>query len=831
MNSLKKPRFQQFPSLSRGGVDVDFFFAERASHCHIFPVHMIRNYLRVTFRNALRNRAFALINIAGLAAGIAVCLLIILFLRNEFDYDLFHEKGERIYRVLRVAEQDGAERTIGVTSAPFAPALVAEYPASVEAAVRVVQADGLVTVGEKSFTEKQIILADGNFFSIFSFPLTVGAAGRVLATPNSIVVSQETAQRYFGNGDPIGQRITIDHQYEFVVTGVFAKPARNSHLSFDMVGSLAIFREARWFTDWWSNGMLTYLLLKPGASPQAMNQTFQAFMDRHFSASFRKTGRSMNIRLEPLHDIYFDNLTGYDFAAHGDRVAVMMFAAVAAFILILSCINFMNLATARASGRAKEIGVRKVIGARRKDLVLQFVGEGILYTALATVLGLLIVEVALPLFNNIIGRSLSLSDIGPATFLLLPLIVVCVGVLAGSYPALFLSTLPPVTVLKERSGKGSAAAGVRRALVVFQFTISIGLMICTAVIIRQLDFVQNMNLGFDKDQVVLIRMDNSEVRENRERFRTEALRSPGVQVVSAMSGEPGGFHDNFTFRIEGRPGPDVRMRTVFTDQDYVRTFGLTIVAGRDFDRGRPSDATGVILNETAVRMLGWDAASAPGKQMVITLRDSVRRTVIGVVGDYHFTSLKTPVEPLAISIAGNVRVFALRIDPRRTPDALAGVEAAWQHAAPGYPFSCEFLDQTFARQYRAEREQRTLFGAFAAVSISIACLGLFGLAAFNAEQRTKEIGIRKVLGASVSYIVRLLAWDHLRLVLVAMFVAIPVGYYVMSLWLRNFAYRTDIGPDMIAEICLLAMLIALATVSYQAVRAACADPVKSLRYE
>ncbi len=791
---------------------------------------MIKNYLTIALRNILRHKGYAVINISGLAIGIACCMVIFLFVRSELNYDRFHKNGERIFRVLRHASGDGADRKIGVTSAPFATALLTDFPNDVEDAVRVMPNDGLVTFGEKSFRERRFYFADKNFFDFFSYPLLVGQLAEVLSEPTDVVVSKTMAEKYFGDENPIGKILAYEKRYEFRVTGIFEPPSGNTHLNFDFVAALAAFQSRPWFSKWWANNLFTYVRLRPGMRQAAVESQFPQFMDKYFGGHFSKTGLIRSLLLEPLPDIYLNHATTFDLISHGDPQTILLFTAIAALVLIIACINYTNLATAKSAGRAREVGLRKVLGAYRQNLVVQFVGESIMLALLATALAVALVEVGLHYFNQWFQLRLSFVHSATSWAALLGGALL-VGVLGGGYPAFFLSAFQPAQVLKSKFKAGSHNAFLRQTLVVVQFTVSIVLIICTLVIARQMNYVRVKKLGFDKEQVVLLDINNSEFYQNRERFKEELLRNADIVSVSAMSGEPGGFHDQFGFDIASKPGNWWRMRTVFTDYNYCQTLGLKIVAGRDFSKEYGTDAEALLLNESAVIYLGWTSDEAIGQEMVIPLFDSTRRRVVGVVEDFHFTSLKSEIEPMAISIAADHRVIAAKIRTTDLRHTLDMIEDAFSKAAPGYPFEYRFLDESFDNLYRAEQKQQQIFTIFAALAIFIACLGLYALAAFSAEQRTKEIGIRKVLGSTILGIVTLLSKDFIRLVALASVIAIPAGYFAMSRWLQEFAYRTQIGAEVFVVACIAGMVISLVTVSQQAIKAARANPIDSLRYE
>ncbi len=784
---------------------------------------MLTNYLKIALRNLMKHKVYTFINIAGLSVGIACCLFIALFIGNELRYDRFHNNGSRIYRVLRQSDMNGKKAGVPWTSGPYAPALKNDFPAEVQYAVRAMPDNALISYGDKSFIEKKILFADSTFFRVFSFPLVQGKPASVLDKPNSIVITGELAQKYFGNQDPIGKVLQYEKgRYTFEVTGVVEKPA-NSHLDFEMVASIAQVRNQEWFQGWWNNAMATYVLLAPNVSAAKVEARLPQFMDKYMGQDFQKYGGRTDLTLQPLEGIYLGEHHDFDPAIHGDVKVIWLFTAVAIFILAIACINFMNLSTARSAGRAREVGMRKVMGAFRTDLITQFLGESFVLTALAVLLALVLVLAGLPAFSAFVGKSLTL----PWNSLLLPVfllgILLAVGLLAGSYPAFVLSAFQPVKVLKGKFTAGRQSTMLRKGLVVVQFGISVLLIIGTLIIIRQLDFVQAKKLGYDKEQTLLVRVSNNEIYEHRESFKNDLLRMAQVKSVSAMSGEPGGFHDSYTFKIIGKNNEKGMIRTVFTDYDYLKTLGLQLVAGRDFSREYGTDAReATILNRTTVKQLGWTPREAIGQMVHNEMRDSLPRKVVGVVEDFHFSSLKNKIEPLAISVADDNRVIAVKLTAGNPQEAIAGIEKAWQKAAPQYPFTYEFLDQVYDNLYKTEQKQRSIFGIFAGIGIFIACLGLFGLAAFTAEQRTKEVSVRKVLGATVSNVVLLLSKDFVKLVLISVALASPLAWYAMHQWLQDFAYRVPISLDVFLLSGIAALFIALFTVSY---------PAKTLRSE
>ena len=798
---------------------------------------MIKNYLLTAYRNSLKNKLYAGINVLGLAIGITCCLLIVLYVQHERSYDQFHEEKERIFKVYRTTNHDGYHE-VGPTSAPYAEGLRNDFPEAIETAVRVMPREGLITYQDKSFTGDRINFVSRDFLQVFTFPLIQGDPATALNEPGSVVLTAAMAQKYFGNADPIGKEIAYENEYPLMVTGVLAPVPENSHLDIDFLASVHLFEQEEWFTGWWNNNMMTYVLLKEGVEEAALERQFPAFMDKYLGADFERFGLQVGLTLMPVTDIYFANNTQFDvWTKHGNRSTTYIFLAVALFILLIACINFMNLATARAARRATEVGVRKTLGANRTDLIYQFFGESFLTAFVAMLLTIVLMSTLLPVFNQFAEVDL-VFPLADLTFpLVLLAIVVVVGLLAGSYPALFLSAFVPVKALKGGSRVKAGGEYLRKGLVVFQFSISIVLIIAMLIVTQQVNYVKEKRLGFDKDRVMLLEVTSHELYEQQESFKRQLQQSARIVHVSVMSGEPGGFHDMYSFQAEGHE-ESITMNTVFTDEEYVETLGLTMVAGRNFSRDRSTDAQeAVIINETAARRLGWSPEEALGKEIANTFSnsfsaaDSVSRRVIGVVEDYHFASLHNIIDPLIITMGDDARVIAIKVTPGPVTPVVDQVSEAWSAVVSRHPFAFTFLDEGYDQLYRAEQKQGEIFTLFAGLAVFIACLGLFGLVTFVAEQRTKEIGVRKVLGASVLQLVQLLTKEFAMLVIIALVIASPVAYYAMQQWLADFAYRVAMQPAVFALAGLMTLLIALLTVSWQSVRAALANPVVALRSE
>jgi putative ABC transport system permease protein len=793
---------------------------------------MLKNYLLLAIKNCRKQKMFSLINVLGLTVGIVCCLMIFLFILNEFSYDKFHQNGENIYRVMRRTEKDGAFKDIVYVAPPYAKALLNDYPHAIQSAVRVFPDNDLITYNNISFNEKKVLLADSNFFRFFSFRLLSGDPATVLADPHSIVMTASTARKYFGNEDPVGKVVSFNKEMPLKVTGIAADVPANSHLEFDMVVPTSNWENTPWFNQWSSNGMMVYVQLAPAVQPDQLMKQFPAFMEKYMGKYYRESGWKSDLVIRPLHGIYFET-ESLDEAKHGSRKMVYIFMSIAVLILIIACINFMNLATARANDRSKEVGLRKALGAVRKQLVWQFIFESLLFAAVAAVAALLILQAIMPVYTGFLGYQLPSYWTNPWVYVFCIGIIVVVGLLAGSYPALLLSSFSPVDSLKGKLRTGKQGAFFRKALVVFQFGISVLLIISVTVVMKQMHFVRNTDLGFNKEQSMIVRLDNNVIRDERIAFKQALQADPAVAAVSLMTGEPGGFHDGHGFEAEGWPGEKIKFNTEFADFEYVKTLGLKIIAGRDFNPAFVTDSTNsVLINRAAAKRLGYTPQQAIGKWIKNTGRDSVPRTIVGVVEDYHFTSMKSTIGPLVISTQKDDRRLALiKLKTANIPAAISRIQKIYTSKAPDYPFEYDFLDERFDKLYKAEIKQGTLLSAFSIIAVCIACLGLFGLASYTATKRTKEIGVRKVLGSSVENIVLLLSKDLLKPVLLGTAIAIPAGYFVMQSWLQNFAYRTDVHWWLFLAAAMIAVLIALLTVSVQAVKAALVNPVKSLRSE
>ncbi|MCL4707459.1 ABC transporter permease [bacterium] len=792
---------------------------------------MLKNYLKIAIRNLLKHKVYSFINLAGLAIGIACCVLIILYVREELSYDRFHKNAGRIYRVGNEGRFGSEIWTSARTSHPLALALVQEFP-EVQSAVRFYRLyKPLVRVGEKKFVEPRFFYADSSVFNIFTFPLIKGDPQTALIQPYSLVLSQEMAEKYFGEVDPLGQTLSVAKLGDFQITGVLKNIPENSHLAFDFLASYETLRAQNDpnLMSWGSIVTSTYILLRDEHNAVQLETKLPALAAKYHDQS---EGATQRLFLNSITDLHLRSEINGELGERGSMATLSILIIVAAFILIIACINFMNLATARSLQRGREVGMRKVIGAHRLQLIRQFLSEAILLALGALALALPLVEFLLPAFNQLVGKNLevefaaNLSTIG-ALFAL----GLLVGIFAGSYPAFALSSFKPVAVLKGQTKSRPTGARIRQVLVVAQFAISIVFIVSTMIVGSQLEFFRNKKLGFDKEQILVLPIQDRSVNSRYEAIKHELRQNPNILSVAAASQVPGAGEGNYYYNVEGI-ADGLTLPTYFIDHDFIPTLGIELAAGRSFSASFPADATGAFLiNETAAKQFGWD--DALGKT-VDWDSGTKKGAVIGVIKDFHNQSLHEPIKPMVLQIFPEplyVGCFVLRIAPHDIAATLAFIKDKWQAFEPQYPFQYSFLDEDFGRLYLNEERLAQIFRYSSTLAILIACLGLLGLAAFAAEQRTKEIGVRKVLGATVSQIVLLLSRDFAKLVGIAFVVATPVAYVAMSRWLQNFAYRAEIGLGAFLLAGLVALGLACLTVSWQAIKAALANPVEALRYE
>ncbi|MCI0692121.1 ABC transporter permease [candidate division KSB1 bacterium] len=790
---------------------------------------MFKNYLKIALRLLQRQRAYAFVNIFGLAIGITCCLLISLYVQDELAYDRFHERADRIYRIQSdfFFQNDPAYRYVKAASAA-GPELTEAFP-EIEKFARFYRYEPTVAYQNRQFDEKHFFFADSTVFEIFSFPLLQGDAKTALVEPYTIVLTEETVAKYFGEQDPIGQRLTINDEYDVTVSAVMQNLPHNSHVKFDFLASFATFAARNPdYHRWTWDSFYTYLLLKKGTSATVLETKFPDEINRHFPKSWYKV-----LHLQPLTDIHLRSHYNSELEPNGSEKIAYIFSTIALLILLIACINFMNLNTARSASRAGEIGVRKVVGARQSQLISQFLGEALMVSFFAFLLALAIVEAALPVFNRFTGKEMALFNASQLPFILAFIaIVTLAGLVSGSYPAFFVASFRPVETLKGKMQTNPRSAIVRKSLVVLQFVISIVLIIATGVISQQIESMRKQNLGFKKEQVVVIPFGNSDAaRQQREAFKSDILKNANVLSATVTSVVPGQRIGLLSTQVGKEADANRNIPVLVVDHDFVETYQVELVAGRNFLKTITSDATGsFLINETLVHELG---CGAPEEALGRELNTSGNiGKVIGVVKDFHFQSLQHAISPIIFSMQRNWHDYlSARIATDDVTSTIAFLKNSWQAIDPARPFDFFFLDAFYDQQYRAEEKLEQIFGVFTALAIFIACLGLLGLAAFAAATRTKEIGIRKVLGAATPGIVMLLSKDFLKPVGIAFLLACPIAYFFMNKWLQDFAYRTDIGWWIFALAGGLALVIALLTVSTQAIKAALANPVEALRYE
>ncbi|MEJ7586266.1 MAG: ABC transporter permease [Ferruginibacter sp.] len=807
---------------------------------------MIKNYFKIAFRNLWKNKGLSAINIFGLAIGIAVCLVIMLFVQNEMSYDRYNEKADRIVRVIFRGTVQGGKMNESTVMPPTAQTLKADYPEVQEATrIRTYGWPRLV-YGDKSFKEDEFVFVDSNFFQVFTLPLIQGDPKTALLKPNTIVITRALAKKYFGSEDPMGKVISFKdgRNAPFTVTGLIDKVPVNSHFHFELFASMASFPDSR-SPSWMISEFYTYLVLPPGYDYKKLEAKLPQVVEKYMSpqllkamgmtiAQYREKGNHLGLFLQPLTDIHLRSDFAYDLSPAGDIRYVYIFGATALFMLLIACINFMNLSTAGASKRAREVGIRKVLGSVKLELVRQFLLESILLTTMAMVLAIVFVYIALPAFNGLAGQNLSLHLADQP--LLVPgllLFVLFTGMLAGSYPAFYLSSFKPVAVLKGKFASGKNSIGLRSGLVVFQFFISITLIVSTTVVYKQLSYIQNKKLGYEKEQVLVL-PETWLLGNKHELFRQQLLQDPRVVNISISSYLPAGpsYNNNFFLYPEANSSQLIKMLRYDVDYNYIPTLGIEMLAGRNFSKEITTDSAGLIMNETAAKIFGWEK-NAPGHTVSNTDNDGKKQTyrIIGVVKDFHFKSLHEKISPMVMTMGDNSGTIIVKTNTKDIAGLLASTKKQWDNYTIEEPFSYSFLDDRFNATYQSEQKIGSLLGIFAALTIFVACLGLFGLARFTAEQRTKEIGIRKVMGASVTGIAARLSRDFLKLVSVAFVIASPIAWFMMNKWLQDFAYRVTINAWVFVIAALLAVFITIITVSFQAIKAAVANPVKSLRTE
>jgi putative ABC transport system permease protein len=795
---------------------------------------MIKNYLKIALRNLWRHKGFSLINIIGLAVGMTACFLIFIYVRFELSYDKFNTNYNKVYRLVTDIKSPQDVLHWPSATAPMGPALQQDYPRYVKDYARIIGAGFLMVNGDKKFQENNVDFVDPAIFKTFTFPFVKGDPQTALNAPFSIVLTESMAKKYFDSDDIVGKSLLLNGKRPMRVTGVVKDVPLNSHFSFDMLMSISSIEPMKFMNmqEWGNFSNYTYLLIPNEADAATLQTQLVDFLHRHISDDQRRRGYNYTLFLEPFKDIYMDTFRGAP--VNGSKTNVYIFSIVAAFILLIACINFVNLTTARASERAKEVGIRKVIGAFKKQLATQFLSESVIISMVSFLLAVGLSSILLPLFNLLAGKVVAENIFTNGYIFMLFGIAVAIGFLAGIYPSLVLTSFNIITVLKGRFSTSVRGILLRKGLVIVQFTISIVLIVGTIVVYNQLNYMRDQSLGFDKDQVAIVDFaGDSTIVAQQNVIKNELRQVQGVASVSGSATIPGWGSPVAYSQLENHSGTMQSMNLTLyeVDYDFIKQYGIQMAAGRAFSTEYPSDSTkAIILNETAAHDIGYtNVADAVGKRFTQWGRSG---QIIGVVKDFHFSSLQQSIKEMNFRInPQDINVFAVKIRGGHIAETMAAIESKWKALAPQRPFNSYFLDDTFNKQYVGEERFGKLFMYFAVLAIMISCLGLLGLASYSTLQRTREIGIRKVLGASVPGIVNMLSKEFLVLVIISALIAFPIAYYSMNGWLKDFAYNNGIAWWVFAAAGGLAFFIAIGTISFQAIKAALMNPVLSLRSE
>lgn len=796
---------------------------------------MLTNYFKNAFRIMWKDRGFSLINIAGLTSGIAACLLIALYVLDEVSFDRFHANQDRIFRLTPTLHFPDGDRPRAVTSPPMGPALLDNFP-EVEKIARISGSSRFLSVGDKKLYDTRIWYADSSFFEMFTFPIVEGDAKTALTQPWSVVLTERTAKKYFGDESALGKQMALSDTITLTVTGVVTDVPANSHIQFDAMMSRATMTEM--FNhepedNWFENNYYTYLLLRDGADRAELESKFPAFLEKRLADEKKESGLWYDFYLQPITDIHLHSNLAAEMAPNGNIRYVYLFSVIGGLVLLIACANYINLSTARSAKRAKELGVRKIIGAKRFQLIAQLFGESFIMTTLSSVLAINFVLMILPAFNELTTKQLTFEYLLRSDVLLIfAALFIIINLIAGSYPAWVLSSFSPVNTLKTKSFFGKEKFLLRKGLVVFQFTISIVLISGTIIVTRQMSFLQNQNLGLQKEQLIQLNLSSAAARKY-ELIKSEVMKLPAVQTATVTSFS---FRDNIStiaLLPEGTPENEMTAEcTLVGDHDLLNTFGIQLIAGRNFaPDSKVDEEQAFIVNEAAVKRFGWGTPQqALGKKIDWGL--GKKGQVVGVVKDFNFSSLHQNIRPLIIHILPDWYGFiTMKVNAADMQQTVADLEKAWDAMNVDGPFQYSFVDEDFARLYRAEQQIQTIVLLMSSLAIVIACLGLLGLIAFTAQQRTKEIGVRKVLGATVFSVVKLLSLDFLKLIVVSIVIAVPLAWLISTKWLEGFAYRTEASWWIFGLSALVAVVIAIGTICLQAIKAALTNPVNSLRSE
>jgi putative ABC transport system permease protein len=816
---------------------------------------MIKNYFKIAWRNMMKSKIFSFINIFGLCAGLVSCMLITIYIYHELSYDKYHVNGNDIYQVATIFVQQGAENKMPNTPAPMVQTMQKDFPEVIQTTRLVALFNEDKTLMQyrekngalKSFYESKGFLADSTFFRMFTYNFIEGNPSTALNNPRTVVLSEEIAHKFFGNQPALNKVIHISSgtngDNDFLVSGVFKPIGQPSHIDAGFFMSMkggnieSLIRESTSYA--FNNLFFSYLQLIPGSDPKKLEAAFPAFIERYAGKDLKAAGFEKKQFLVPLKDTHLRSGMDHDVTPSGSVTYLYILASIALFTLLIACINFMNLTTARSSKRSAEVGIRKVLGAEKNSLMRQFLGESVFMSLLAFVFALAITALLLPVFNSISGKNISLTlknnEWLLAAFFLLSIVT---GLIAGSYPAFYLSSFQPVKVLKGKFSNSFAAIYLRKGLVVFQFIISVVLIIASVVIAGQMHYLRTADLGFDKDRQIIIPLRSETAKKMYSAFKNDLNKLSRVHSVGASLYNPGILNpSDMAFYKEGQTMNDAKMTRInWVDAGYLKTLNILPAAGRLFSEQFPADTSDrIILNENAIKEIGFPSQKqAVGKKVYFDYQGkSYGFDIVGVVKDFHYEDMHLPITPYGFRIGGTMEYnyAVVHGKPGNLGPLIKSIESSWKKLNPNEPFEYSFLDQDFQKKYDADNRLASIVGYYTFIAILISCLGLFGLATFSAEQRIKEIGVRKVLGASVTNIVALLSKDFLKLVIISIIVASPIAWYIMNKWLQDFAYRINISWRVFAITSLIALCIALATISFQAIKSAIANPVKSLRTE
>jgi putative ABC transport system permease protein len=789
---------------------------------------MFKNLLKTAVRHIRKHFGYSLLNIMGLTIGISSALFLIIYVSDEVSYDRYHENADRIYRVSSKITETDDQFTWNVAQIPFGPQVVQDYP-EVQSFVRFINMPrALYKYEDQEFVEENFYYVDSTLFDIFSYRILRGEVRSAIKDPGKIVLTETAAARYFGDEDPVGKTLTTgDNTFE--VTGVIGDVPFNSHFRFDAVAARN--NLPKQIGNWGNFGVFTYLLLPRDVDVEAFETKMQGMYDAHMKTIFGPLEITIEYIMEPITRIHLYSTNPGEPEPTGSITYVYIFGIIALFLVLIAAMNYMNLATARSSGRAREVGMRKVVGSRQAPLVVQFLSESVVLTVISLIISVILLLILLPKFNLLAGKSFDVSILySPVVIISAIGVILVAGIFGGSYPAFFLSRFSPVTVLKGEITQGSAGSLFRKILVVIQFTISVVMIICTLVVFRQLNYLKSMDQGFNQENVLTLQLNQNMVRKYPV-LKQGLLENNDIKYVTSTNTPLGEGSGKVIFNLETDQGMAQRgINFAVVDHDFVDALGIKIVMGRDFQQDMPSDTlTGVIVNQTLANRMGW--SDPIGKKVQLGDGQQINARVIGMMADYHQTGMYNEIESLMLVWRERNNIIYVKLSGNNTEETMSYIETKWKEIFPDQPYSYTFLTERFNRQFEADEKRGLIFTMFTILAIFIACLGLFGLASYMVEQRTKEIGIRKVFGADESVIIRLISKDFLILVSVSVIIALPVAYYFMNNWLQNYVYRTKIGVMVLILAALLTMVITFITISYKAYQAAIMNPASSIRTE